>query len=42
LAVEQHLGYATPMLVGTIFGAGCVILALLVSPETKAKYSFPN
>jgi MFS transporter, SHS family, lactate transporter len=37
LAVEQHLGYAMPMLVGTAFGAGCVILALLVGPETKGK-----
>jgi SHS family lactate transporter-like MFS transporter len=42
LAVEQHLGYATPMLVGTIFGAGCVILALLVGPETKGKMFVPE
>jgi MFS transporter, SHS family, lactate transporter len=37
LAVERHLGYATPMLVGTLFGSGCVIFALLVGPETKGK-----
>ena len=42
LAVEQHLGYATPMLVGTVFGAGCVILALLVGPETKGKVFVPE
>jgi SHS family lactate transporter-like MFS transporter len=37
LAVEQHLGYARPMLFGMVFGAGCVIVALLLSPETKGK-----
>jgi MFS transporter, SHS family, lactate transporter len=37
LAVERHFGYATPMLVGTVFGSGCVIFALLVGPETKGK-----
>jgi SHS family lactate transporter-like MFS transporter len=42
LAVEQHLGYAMPMLVGTIFGAACVILALLVGPETKGKVFVPE
>jgi MFS transporter, SHS family, lactate transporter len=42
LAVEQHVGYATPMLVGTILGAGCVILALLVGPETNGKVFVPE
>jgi SHS family lactate transporter-like MFS transporter len=42
LAVQQRLGYATPMLIGTIFGAGCVILALLVGPETKGKVLVPE
>jgi hypothetical protein len=36
------VGYATPMLVGTILGAGCVILALLVGPETNGKVFVPE
>jgi MFS transporter, SHS family, lactate transporter len=37
LAVEQHMGFAVPMLIGTVAGSVSVILALLVSPETKGK-----
>ncbi len=36
-AVERHMGFATPMLIATLVGSVGVILALLVSPETKAK-----
>ena len=36
-AVEQQIGFAVPMLIGTVAGAASVILALLVSPETKGK-----
>jgi MFS transporter, SHS family, lactate transporter len=36
-AVERHMGFATPMLVATLVGSVGVILALLVSPETKGK-----
>jgi SHS family lactate transporter-like MFS transporter len=36
-AVEQHMGFAMPMLIGTVVGSVSVILALLVSPETKGK-----
>ena len=36
-AVEQHMGFAVPMLIGTVVGSVSVILALLVSPETKGK-----
>jgi SHS family lactate transporter-like MFS transporter len=36
-AVEQQMGFATPMLIGTWIGAGSVAIALLMSPETKGK-----
>jgi SHS family lactate transporter-like MFS transporter len=36
-AVERHMGFATPMLIATLVGSVSVILALLVSPETKGK-----
>jgi SHS family lactate transporter-like MFS transporter len=35
LAVEQKLGFATPMLYATVFGALITVTALLLSPETK-------
>jgi hypothetical protein len=41
-AVERHMGFATPMLIATLVGSVSVILDLLVSPETKGKYSEPN
>jgi SHS family lactate transporter-like MFS transporter len=34
-AVEHHVGFAVPMLIGTLVGAGTMIGALLLSPETK-------
>jgi SHS family lactate transporter-like MFS transporter len=36
-AIERHVGFATPMLIATLVGSVSVILALLVSPETKGK-----
>jgi MFS transporter, SHS family, lactate transporter len=36
-AVERHMGFAAPMLIATLVGSVNVILALLVSPETKGK-----
>ena len=36
-AITYQLGYAAPMLVGTITAAGSVVIALLLSPETKGK-----
>ena len=36
-AVEQGVGFAIPMLYGTVIGAVLVVTALLVSPETKGK-----
>jgi SHS family lactate transporter-like MFS transporter len=36
-AVEQQMGFAVPMLIGTLVGAGSIIFALLISPETKGK-----
>jgi len=35
LAVEQHMGFAMPMLIGTVVGSASIVIALLVSPETK-------
>ncbi len=37
LAVERHMGFATPMLIATWVGCVSVIAALLVSPETRGK-----
>jgi SHS family lactate transporter-like MFS transporter len=36
-AVEQQIGFALPMLIGTAAGAASVVVALLISPETKGK-----
>jgi MFS transporter, SHS family, lactate transporter len=36
-ATEQHMGFALPMLMGTLAGSASVIVALLISPETKGK-----
>jgi SHS family lactate transporter-like MFS transporter len=36
-AVEQQMGFATPILLGTVVGAASVIAALLFGPETKGK-----
>jgi SHS family lactate transporter-like MFS transporter len=36
-AVEQQMGFAVPMLIGTVAGAANVVVALLISPETKGK-----
>jgi SHS family lactate transporter-like MFS transporter len=41
-AVERHMGFATPMLIATLIGSVSVILALLVSPETKGKVFVPD
>ena len=36
-ATNYNLGYAVPMLVGTVVAAVSVVIALLLSPETKGK-----
>jgi SHS family lactate transporter-like MFS transporter len=36
-AINFDLGYAIPMLVGTVVAAISVVIALLFSPETKGK-----
>jgi MFS transporter, SHS family, lactate transporter len=36
-AVEQQMGFAMPMMIGTVVGAGSVVIALPISPETKGK-----
>jgi SHS family lactate transporter-like MFS transporter len=37
LAINLHLGFAVPMLIGTTLGAASFIVALLLSPETRGK-----
>jgi hypothetical protein len=36
-AVEHHMGFAVPMLIGYLVGAATLISGLLLSPETKGK-----
>ena len=36
-AISYNLGFAIPMLIGTVLGAVSVIISLLLSPETKGK-----
>jgi SHS family lactate transporter-like MFS transporter len=36
-ALNRHLGFATPMMVGTILAAISVALAVLMGPETRGK-----
>jgi SHS family lactate transporter-like MFS transporter len=37
IAVEQQMGFALPMLIGTMGGAASAVMALLASSETKGK-----
>jgi SHS family lactate transporter-like MFS transporter len=41
-ATAQHMGFAMPMLIGTWFGSACVVIAVLISPETKGKVFVPE
>jgi MFS transporter, SHS family, lactate transporter len=41
-AVNMHLGFAIPMLIGTIAGCASFIVALLFSPETRGKELVPD
>jgi SHS family lactate transporter-like MFS transporter len=41
-AVDQQMGFSTPMLVGTCIGAGSWCLALLLGPETRGKEMVPD
>ena len=34
-ATNWHMGFAIPMMIGTIVAAGSVFIAMLFSPETK-------
>jgi MFS transporter, SHS family, lactate transporter len=36
-ATTYQIGYAVPMLVGTVVAAFSVVISLLLSPETKGK-----
>jgi hypothetical protein len=37
LAVNMHLGFAIPMLIGTVVACVSLILAMAFSPETRGK-----
>jgi hypothetical protein len=36
-AIERHMGFAVPMLIGTVGGLVSFVITLLLSPETKGK-----
>jgi SHS family lactate transporter-like MFS transporter len=36
-AIERHMGFAVPMLVGTVGGLVSFVITLFLSPETKGK-----
>ena len=42
LAVNMNMGFAIPMLIGTIAGCASFIVALLFSPETRGKQLVPD
>ena len=37
LAINMHLGFAIPMLVATTIACASLILAMIISPETRGK-----
>jgi MFS transporter, SHS family, lactate transporter len=41
-ATTWHIGFAIPMLVGTVIGAASFIVSLLLGPETKGKVLVPD
>jgi MFS transporter, SHS family, lactate transporter len=41
-AINYHLGFGIPMLVGTVVGAISFVFALLLGPETKGKELVPD
>ena len=42
LAIDLHLGFAIPMLIGTVGGCVLFIIALLLGPETKGTEFVPD
>jgi SHS family lactate transporter-like MFS transporter len=42
LALDWHLGFAIPMLIGTTVAAASLVAAMLVSPETRGKELVPD
>jgi MFS transporter, SHS family, lactate transporter len=36
-AIERHMGFAVPMLIGTVGGLVSFVITLFLSPETKGK-----
>jgi SHS family lactate transporter-like MFS transporter len=34
-AIDRHMGFAVPMMIGTIAAAASVFIAMLFSPETR-------
>ena len=42
LAVDHHMGFGIPMLIGTVVGCVSFVIALLLGPETKGKLLVPD
>ena len=42
LALDWHLGFAIPMLIGTTVAAASLVAAMLMSPETRGKELVPD
>ena len=42
LAVNMNLGFAIPMLIGTVVACVSLILAMAFSPETRGKELVPD
>ena len=41
-AVERQMGFAMPMLIGTVGGLVSFVITLYLSPETKGKVLLPD
>ena len=41
-AVQRHMGFAVPMLIGTVGGLISFVITLFFSPETKGKVMVPD
>jgi MFS transporter, SHS family, lactate transporter len=41
-AINWHLGFAIPMLIGTTVSAACLVVAMLFSPETRGTELVPD
>jgi hypothetical protein len=42
IAIERHMGFGLPMLIGTVGGMVSFVITLYLSPETKGKVLLPD